>query len=274
MAHTNTLINTVFDVAKNAALQAGQFIQNGAGNLDQLHIEQKSINDFVSDIDKGAESIIREQISRAFPEHRILGEEFGTSGKASSSYQWIIDPLDGTTNFLRGIPHYAVSIAVTINEKLAVGVIYDPAKNELFSAISGEGATLNARPIACSKLTSVQGALLATGIPFSGNLLDKADMFSDAMLNLLNEQTSGIRRLGAAALDMAYVAAGRYDGFWEAGLKPWDIAAGALILQEAGGQVSDFSGKGDFLANGNVIASTKGMHGEMSKIVSDAYLDF
>jgi len=262
----------ILDIATGAAKQAGEFIQLGANRRSTLNIEQKSLNDFVSDVDRGAEKIIRALVSEAFPEHAILGEEFGASNMQVSDYQWIIDPLDGTTNFLRGIPHYAVSIAVTFKSELFVGVVYDPAKDELFSAVKGQGARLNEQMIACSPSQSVAGSLLATGVPFSGELLTRIGLFTDAMTDLLQQQTSGIRRLGAAALDLAYVAAGRYDGFWESSLKPWDIAAGALIVQEAGGMVSDFNQAQDYLESGNIIASAAKMHMEMSEIIGAAYL--
>ena len=263
--------NQLLKVSRDASLAAGQFIQEQVKNIGRLRIEQKSLNDFVSEVDRGAESIIRDAISTAFPGHSILGEELGSSGQTDSEYQWIIDPLDGTTNFLRGIPHYAVSIALSYQGKLAVGVVYDPAKGELFSAIAGAGAQLNGVRISCSPRPDLHGALLATGVPFSGKLLENLGMFTQAMENLLAENTSGVRRLGAAALDLAYVAAGRYDGFWEASLKPWDIAAGALIVKEAGGSVSDFHGGDNFLDSGNIVAAGESMHEAMTKLVGQAY---
>ncbi len=263
----------ILNTAILAAQQAGASIQQGAERLQRgkITVEQKSLNDFVSEVDRDAEQIIRDCIAQAHPEHAILGEEYGDGGSLNADYLWIIDPLDGTTNFLRGIPHYAVSIAVQYLGKSQVGVVYDPVKNEMFIAVEGQGATLNHRPISVTNAKSLRGALLATGVPFSGKLLEELDQFTGAMTTLLQQQTSGIRRLGAAALDLAYVAAGRYDGFWEANLKPWDIAAGALIVQEAGGSVSDFGGQQGFLDSGNIVACPEGVHAEMCKIIGEAY---
>lgn len=270
----------ILEVAKNAAIKAGHFIQDNASDIGELCIEQKSLNDFVSEVDRGSETIIREQIAHAFPSHSILGEEYGGSHGSDQStqpdcpesdYQWIVDPLDGTTNFLRAIPHYAVSIAVRYKSELVVGVVYDPAKGELFSAIVDKGAQLNGKPILCSDLPSLRGSLLSTGVPYSGALLDNLGLFTQSMSDLLSQHTSGIRRMGAAALDLAYVAAGRYDGFWEAKLHPWDIAAGALIVREAGGLVSDFSAENAFLETGNIVAANADVHTAMVKIVGHAY---
>ncbi len=268
--------------AIEAAQHAGDFIQQKSLNKAELNVEQKSLNDFVSEVDKGAETIIRDIIGKAYPDHSFLGEEFGGDSIASiplnikgdaqeTVYQWIVDPLDGTTNFLRGIPHYAVSIALCINGLLTVGVVFDPYKNELFSAIVEQGAHLNGQPIQCAECPSLNGALLSTGVPFSGQRLDDISHFTDALVGLLERQTSGVRRLGAAALDLAYVAAGRYDGFWEAGLQPWDIAAGALIAQEAGATVTDFSAAARFLESGNVVAASCDVFAEMQGIVERAY---
>ncbi len=273
----------IFEVAKEAALQAGHFIQSNVSGVDQLQIEQKSLNDFVSEVDRGSENIIRELITQAFPCHSILGEEYGTSyggrqyaehNDPESDYKWIVDPLDGTTNFLRGIPHYAVSIAVTYKSKPVVGVVYDPVKEELFSAIVDKGAQLNGKSILCRDLPTLQGSLLATGVPFSGPLLDNLGLFTRSLSDLLSQHTSGVRRLGAAALDLAYVAAGRYDGFWEAQLHPWDVAAGALIVREAGGIVSDFNNENTFLETGNIVAANADMHSAMVRIVGQAYQEW
>lgn len=264
----------LLDTACKAAVEAGQFIQQGAQNRRDLLIEQKSLYDYVSEVDRGAEAIIREHISQHFPDHAVLGEELGSSDKGESDYQWVIDPLDGTTNFVRGIPHYAVSIAIFFQAELIVGVVFDPVKNDLFTAVKGQGAFLNKYAIQASDLPSVEGALLATGIPFNGENLQKIEMFSNAMQALLAQKTAGIRRLGSAALDLAYVAAGRYDGFWEANLKIWDIAAGVLLVQESGGYVSDFQGSDDFLRSGHIIASGSVMHSAMCSVVGEAYRDW
>ncbi len=195
----------ILQTAITAAKGAGDAIVNASHDLSSLTIEEKSINDFVSEVDRLAETIISDIIQSTYPDHSILGEEFGNSmgaaDYASSEYKWIIDPLDGTTNFLRGIPHYAVSIALVCGAEVIVGVVYDPAKNELYTAVRGQGALLNGQKIACSSQAEIEGALLATGIPFSGELLARVDQFSEAMHVLLAHQTSGVRRLGAAALE-------------------------------------------------------------------------
>lgn len=264
-------IESLLALAKQSALDAGEFIQEGASRRSTLNVEEKGMHDYVSEIDRGAEEIVRRHIRSHFPDHNILGEEFGTSKDSGSDYQWIIDPLDGTTNFVRGIPHYAVSIAVQYRSKIVVGVVYDPVKRELFSALKGEGSQLNDVPIQASGIPHIRGALLATGVPFSGEQLRDISKFTETMVSLLNEQTSGIRRLGAAALDLAYVAAGRYDGFWEASLKPWDIAAGTLLVREAGGIVTNFDGENDCLSCGNIVAAASGAHSAMLRSVQKAY---
>ena len=207
----------------------------------------------MSEVDLQAEQEIINIIHRAYPQHGILAEE---SGERSSSnedeFQWIIDPLDGTTNFLRGFPHYSVSIALKHKDRLEVGVIYDPFKDELFCAGRGNGASLNDRKIRVSKLTDLEGALLATGFPFREN--QNIDRYLKSLKELMLH-TSGIRRAGSAALDLAYVAAGRVDGFWEFGLNTWDIAAGALIIQEAGGLVGDTQGGHTHMETGNIVAA-------------------
>ncbi|MCH2191254.1 MAG: inositol monophosphatase [Gammaproteobacteria bacterium] len=257
-------------VAIAAAQKAGEVIQDGAKHVGCLNVEQKSLNDFVSEIDLKAEKTIREYLTNHFPDHRILGEEYGVSQK-SSNYEWVVDPLDGTTNFLRGIPHYAVSIALLVNDRVNVAVIFDPAKNDLFTAISGQGAFLNGTRIKIRSHGSIVGGLLATGVPFSGRQLERVDQFSEAMIGLLRQQTAGIRRLGAAALDLAYLAAGRYDGFWEANLQKWDIAAGCLLVVEAGGCVCDFNGKQNYLTSGNILAGSAAAVEEMLPVIKSAY---
>jgi len=267
-------MKTIIDVASQAAIAAGSFIQESANNLSLLTIEQKSRHDYVSEVDRGAEQIVIDHIHAEFPDHHILGEELGFQGDSSSEYQWIIDPLDGTTNFLRSIAHYAVSIAVLRDNVVEHAAVYDPAKKELFTASRGQGAFLNDKPISVSNLTVVKSGLYATGIPFSDKNLAKIDAFTDTVARLLEMHTSGIRRLGAAALDLAYVAAGRYDGFWEPNLQKWDIAAGVLLVEEAGGKVSDFNGLSQYLENGDVVAAPLGVHEGMLSIVNDCYHDY
>ena len=264
-------MKTIIEVAVDAAQRAGVFIQKAADDLSILNIEEKSLNDYVSEVDRGSEKIITDAIIDAFPDHQILGEEYGIQGEQNAQWQWVIDPLDGTTNFLRSIGHYAVSIGILENGVLQHGVVFDPVKNELFTASKGKGAFLNGVLISVSNVDSIKGGLFATGVPFSGVNLDNIDSFTGTMTDILSCQTSGIRRLGAAALDLAYVAAGRYDGFWEAHLKIWDIAAGVLLVKEAGGAVSDFSGNESYLSNGNVAAAPLKVHDQMLSICAKHY---
>jgi myo-inositol-1(or 4)-monophosphatase len=239
----------MLNIAIRAAHAAGDYIARQVNNIPNLEIEQKSTNDFVTQVDRQAEQRIIETLLKAFPEHSILAEESGQQGE--SEYQWIIDPLDGTTNFLHGFPHFAVSIALSHKGRIIQAVIYDPMKQELFTASKGAGATLNNRRIRVTKPVSIQGALLGTGFPFRAkqHLPAFQSMFADFF-----NQAGDIRRAGSAALDLAYVAAGRLDAFWEIGLKPWDMAAGSLIIREAGGLVGDFSGNDRYFETGNIVA--------------------
>ena len=264
-------MNEFLNIAKQAALSAGKQIAASAQKIESLNIEQKSLNDYVSEVDRQSEMTISQLIADHYPAHAILGEEYGAQGCDDSEFKWIIDPLDGTTNFLRSIPHYAISIALMRREQIVCGVVYDPIKNELFSACKGAGAFLNEQPLKVSRSGGISGALLATGVPFSGDNLAQLDKFSNSMCGLLELQTSGIRRLGSAALDLAYVAAGRYDGYWEAMLKSWDIAAGVLLVEEAGGIVSDLRGGDDYLESGDVLAANPSVHKDMLGVTSRYY---
>lgn len=237
-------------IAINAAREAGKIIFRNIERIDSLNVQAKQKNDFVSEVDHQAEQEIISIIHRAYPNHGILAEESGES--EGDEYQWIIDPLDGTTNFLRGFPQYSVSIALRHKQRLEVAVIYDPFKDELYCAGRGNGATLNDRKIRVSKLINYEGCLLGTGFPFKEN--QNIDNYL-ASLRELMLLTSGIRRAGSAALDLAYVAAGRLDGFWEFGLNTWDIAAGCLLVQEAGGLVGDPQGGATHLETGNIVAA-------------------
>ena len=241
-------------IAINAAREAGKIIFRNIERIDSLNVQVKEKNDYVSEVDHQAEQEIVNIIHRAYPNHGILAEESGTTiGKSDGDeYQWIIDPLDGTTNFLRGFPQYSVSIALRHKQRLEVAVIYDPFKDELFCAGRGNGATLNDRKIRVSKLINYEGCLLGTGFPYREN--QNIDTYL-ASLRELMLHTSGIRRAGSAALDLAYVAAGRLDGFWEFGLNTWDIAAGCLLVQEAGGLVGDPQGGATHLETGNIVAA-------------------
>lgn len=242
-------------IALRAARSAGEFIFRATERLDSLSPQQKQANDYVSEVDKQAEEMIIAALQKAYPNHGILGEETGLiKGKdEGEDYLWIIDPLDGTTNFLRGVPHYAVSIACQYKGRLEHAVVLDPVRQEEFTASRGRGAAVNGKRIRVSARKSLEGALLGTGFPFRQDQLAGLDNYLGMFRDLVG-MTSGIRRAGAASLDLAYVAAGRYDAFWESGLSSWDMAAGVLLIQEAGGLVSDFSGGHDFLDSGHVVA--------------------
>lgn len=243
-------MHPLLNIGARAARAAGDYIVREIDRADTIPVEIKGKNDFVSEVDKNAEGIIIETIKKSYPAHAFLAEESGRSGE--HEFLWIIDPLDGTTNFLHGFPHFAVSVALLHKERLDQAVIYDPLKQEMFTASRGKGAQLNNKKIRVSALRGLAGALLATGFPFGeGKQLDK---FLETF-RLLYPLVAGIRRAGAASLDLAYVACGRLDGFWEYDLKPWDVAAGALLVQEAGGISSELSGATDYLYNGNIISA-------------------
>jgi myo-inositol-1(or 4)-monophosphatase len=251
-------------IAVRAARAAGNIIMRGLNRLDAIQVETKHDKDFVSEIDRQSEEEIIKIIRRAYPDHAVLAEESGAQGNAE--YEWIIDPLDGTTNFLHGFPQFAVSIAVRHRGKMTTGVVYDPVLQELFTAANGSGAMLNERRIRVSTRHQLDTALLGTGYPFH----PKQDFdYYLSTLKVLMQETAGIRRPGAAALDLAYVAAGRLDGFWEFGLKPWDMAAGALLIQEAGGIISDPDGKTGFLDSGNVVCGTPKIQQQMLKLIQN-----
>jgi len=241
-------------IAVKAARRAGNVINRGARDLDLLTITSKGPKDFVSEVDREAERAIVETLLGSYPDHAILAEEGTAKGaNAEAENVWIIDPLDGTTNFLHGFPQYCVSIALAHRGQVAHGVVYDPVRNDLFTASRGRGAFLNDRRIRVSKRQHLRDCLVGTGFPFrDGSYLDTYMRMMKAMI----EQTAGLRRPGAAALDLAYVAAGFYDGFWEVGLNAWDVAAGSLLIQEAGGLIGDLAGEGEFLHGGQVIAAT------------------
>ena len=253
----------MLNIAIRAAHRAGDFIARKINKLPDLKVEVKAPNDYVSEVDREAEARIIDELRKAYPDHGIIAEE-SVAIDSDAEYRWIIDPLDGTTNFLHGFPHYAVSIACQHRGKLQHGVIYDPFKQELFAASRGAGATLNNRRIRVAGKKSMQGTLLATGFPFRNP--EQVDEFMK-LLKVLYTSAGDIRRAGSAALDLAYVAAGRLDGYWESGLKAWDLAAGALIVREAGGLVTDYAGDGNFLDNGQVVAANPRITGDMLRII-------
>jgi myo-inositol-1(or 4)-monophosphatase len=256
-------MHPMLNTAIMAAREAGDIIARSADRIDSLHIEIKDINDFVSEVDRNAESIIINTLKKAYPDHAFLGEETGYT-EGTAEYEWIIDPLDGTTNFLYSIPHYSVSIALKRRGKLYQAVIYDPIKDDLFTASKGQGATLNNRRIRVKNRRDMHGALLTTGVPYRPDQQHLVDPYL-ASLKALIPDTAGIRRPGSAALDLAYVAAGRYDGFWEFTLHEWDIAAGVLMVQEAGGMVSDLKGGNDHMKTGDIVAASPKVFKEMIK---------
>ena len=243
-------MHPMLNIAIRAARAAGDAIVRELDRVGDLSVDIKGKNDFVTEVDKNTEYIIIETIKSAYSDHAFLAEESGKSG--DSDYVWIIDPLDGTTNFLHGIPHFAVSIALQYKGRLDQAVVYDPVKQELFTASKGKGAQLNNKKIRVSSLKSLDSALLATGFPFGNN--PNVDDFIESF-KALYPKISGIRRAGVASLDLAYVACGRLDGFWEFGLKSWDIAAGVLLIQEAGGINSEISGGLDYLESGNIVSA-------------------
>ena len=255
-------MHPMLNIAVRAALGAGNVIIRNLGKLDALTVHSKSRNDFVSEVDTQAEREIINILRRAYPDHGILAEESGHHD--GDEFQWIIDPLDGTTNFLHGFPQFAVSIALRQKGRLEQGVIYDPLRQELFTATRGAGAQMNDRRIRVTNRKSLEGSLLGTGFPFKSQ--QHLDTYL-AMFRALFPETAGIRRAGSAALDLAYVASGRLDGFWEIGLNIWDMAAGVLLIQEAGGLSGDFSGGHDFLENGNLVAGNPKLFAEILKTI-------
>jgi myo-inositol-1(or 4)-monophosphatase len=245
----SAMMHPMLNTAVKAARRAGTIINRASQNLDILAVTEKTANDYVSEVDRAAEDAIIRVLREAYPTHAVLAEESGASGK--SEFQWIIDPLDGTTNYLHGFPQYAVSIALMHKDVLSQAVIYDPVRNDLFTASRGRGAYLNDKRLRISKRTKLQQSLIGTGFPFRE--FSQIDTYL-AMFRDLTQKTSGLRRAGAATLDLAYVAAGRLDGFWEFGLSPWDMAAGSLLITEAGGLVGDLEGNGGYLESGNIVA--------------------
>ena len=248
-------------IAVKAARRAGNIINRAARDLDRLTVTAKGPKDFVSEVDRAAEAAIVETLLDTYPDHAILAEEGTAKGaNADAENLWIIDPLDGTTNFLHGFPQYCVSIALAQKGQVTQGVVYDPVRNDLFTATRGRGAFLNDRRIRVSRRAHLRDCLIGTGFPFrDGSYLDTYLRMMKTMI----EHTAGLRRPGAAALDLAYVAAGFYDGFWEVGLNPWDVAAGSLLVLEAGGLIGDLSGEGDYLHGGQLIAATPKIFAQM-----------
>ncbi len=254
------------NVAVKAARSAGAIINRAALDLDLLQVTAKGTNDFVTEVDRAAEASIIETLLAAYPGHAILAEESGREhGAKDSDYVWIIDPLDGTTNFIHGLPIYAVSIALAFRGVVQQAVVYDPARNDMFYASKGRGAFLNDKRLRVAKRTRLAEALIGTGFPFrkGDNLKRYVSILEEVM-----QACAGIRRPGAAALDLCYVAAGWYDGFFETGLSPWDVAAGSLLVTEAGGLIGNFTGEADYLYQREVVAASPKIYGQLVALLT------
>ena len=256
----------MLNVAVKAARAAGAIINRAALDVESVRVSAKQTNDFVTEIDQAAEAIIIETLLTAYPGHGILAEESGSEhGAQDSEFVWIIDPLDGTTNFIHGFPVYCVSIALAVRGKVEQAVVYDPTRNDLFCATKGRGAYMNDRRLRTSKRTQMHECLISTGFPFR-----PGDNFNQylRMMGEVMQRTEGLRRPGAAALDLAYVAAGFTDAFFETGLQSWDVAAGSLLVTEAGGLVGNFTGEADFLDQKECLAGTPKIYGQLVPILS------
>ena len=252
----------LLNIATEAARSASKIILRFMDHIESIEINEKDINDIVTEVDKHSEQEIIYQIQKAYPDHSILSEECGHI--EGNHFTWIIDPLDGTNNYVHGFPHFAISIAVKVEDRLEIGLVYDPIRNELFTAARGQGAHLNNRRIRVSECKKLENALIGTGFPYKKkqHIKPYLNVFESIFLS-----ASGIRRAGSAALDLAYVAAGRLDGFWEASLNEWDMAAGTLLIQEAGGMLSDFQGETNYLFTGNIIAGNPKIHKSIQELL-------
>ena len=253
----------MLNIAIRAARSAGNLIIRSLQHVEHLEVTTKGRNDFVTDVDRLAEQEIISIIQKSYPDHAILAEESGESG--DSETVWVIDPLDGTANFLHGYPHYCVSIGIMVRGRIEHGVIYDPLRDELFTASRGAGAQLNDRRLRVTKQKTLAGSLIATGFPFKYHEHFPAYL---ATFNAVFPEVSDLRRGGSAALDLAYVAAGRVDAYWELGLQKWDLAAGGLLIEEAGGVVSDFTGGDDYIKNGNLVAGNVNIQQQLLKQIT------
>ena len=255
----------MLNVAIKAARAAGAIINRAALDVEAVRISQKQVNDFVTEVDHASEAAIIETLLTAYPDHGILAEESGSQhGNPNADHIWIIDPLDGTTNFIHGFPVYCVSIALQVRGRIEQAVVYDPSRNDLFTATRGRGAFLNDRRIRVSKRTQLKECLISTGFPFR-----PGDNFNQYLLMMgdVMQKTAGLRRPGSAALDLAYVAAGFTEAFFETGLSPWDVAAGSLLVTEAGGLVGNFTGESDFLEQREILAGAPRIYGQLVPIL-------
>lgn len=254
-------LHPMLNVAIKAARAAGAIINRAALDVEAVRISQKQVNDFVTEVDHASENAIIETLLTAYPDHAIWAEESGQQhGRQGSDFTWIIDPLDGTTNFIHGFPVYCISIALRVKDRIEQAVIYDPTRNDLFTATRGRGAYLNERRIRVSKRTELSRCLIATGFPFRPG--DNFNLYLRMMSEVM-QRTAGLRRPGAAALDLAYVAAGFTDGFFETGLSPWDVAAGSLLVTEAGGLIGNFTGESNFMEQRECLAGNPRVYGQL-----------
>lgn len=255
----------MLNIAVRAARAAGALINRAALDVESVRVAQKQVNDFVTEVDQAAERVIIETISAAYPGHGFWGEETGRAhGARHSDFVWIIDPLDGTTNFIHGFPVYAVSIALSVKGRIEHAVVYDPTRNDLFTATRGRGAYLNERRMRVSRRTQLKDALISTGFPFRPG--DDFPTYME-MFTQITQRCAGVRRPGAASLDLAYVAAGYADGFFETGLSPWDVAAGSLLVTEAGGLVGNFTGEPEFLEQRECLAASPRIYAQMVSLL-------
>jgi myo-inositol-1(or 4)-monophosphatase len=259
-------MHPTLNIAVKAARRAGSIINRASLDVDKLTVSVKQQSDFVTEVDRAAEAAIIEILREAYPDHGILAEESGLAGSAADAeYQWIIDPLDGTTNFIHGVPQYAVSIGLAHKGIITQAVVYDPNRNELFTASKGGGAFLNEKRIRVSKRAKLAEALIGTGFPFRS--FEHIDSYL-AIFKDVAQKTAGMRRPGAASLDLAWVACGRMDGFWELGLSPWDIAAGTLLITEAGGLIGDLAGETDYMKTGNVVGGNPKIFSQLLQLIA------
>jgi myo-inositol-1(or 4)-monophosphatase len=259
-----TTRSALITVMTAAAQKAGRALVRDFGEVEHLQVSRKGPSDFVSAADLKAERVVRDELARVRPRYGFLMEESGASAGADTSNRWIVDPLDGTTNFLHGIPHFAVSIALERDNELVAGVVYNPITDELYWAEKGQGAYLNGRRLRVSARKAMAVSLFATGIPFAGRR--DHELFLRQLAQVM-AVSAGVRRFGAAALDLAYLAAGRYDGFWETGLQPWDMAAGIVLVREAGGFISDLDGRPTMMASGDILAANESLHDSLGQLL-------
>ncbi len=262
-----TIRTPIMNVMTAAARKAARVLRRDFGEVEALQVSKKGPADFVTAADERVEQMLFEELKRARPAYGFLMEERGLVEGQDRSHRWIVDPIDGTTNFLHGLPHFSISIGLARENDIIAGVIYSPAPDEMFMAERGQGAYLNDRRLRVASRTNLTEALIATGIPFHG--LPGHERFR-AELAVIMAEVAGVRRFGSAALDLAYVAAGRYDGYWERGLKPWDVAAGIVLVREAGGSVTEISGGDAMLSSGSILAASAGLHDPLRRLLAGA----